>query len=68
MEHLNKDELERKSPEGVEKDYTHHQENPAPSEEAIVEKNEEGGGQAMKWIIPIALVILFIVYFIYRNY
>jgi hypothetical protein len=67
MEHLDKESLENKSPEGVERDYNHHKENPGPSEEAIVEKDEEGAGQAMKWIIPILLVILFIVYFIFRN-
>ncbi len=67
MNSLEKESLKNKSPEGVEEDYPHHQENPAAPVEAIVEKNEEGGGQAMKWIIPILLVILFVVYFIFRN-
>ena len=67
MEPTDKSEIERKSPEGVEDDYPHHKENPAPPEEAIVEKNENGAGPAMKWIIPICLVILFIVYLIVRE-
>lgn len=67
METTNKSEIERKSPEGVEQDYSHHQENPAPSEEAVVEKNENGAGLAMKWIIPICLIILLIVYLIVRE-
>lgn len=67
MNTQDKSELERKSPEGVEEDYNHHKEHPAPSEEAIKEKNEEGAGQAMKWIIPIVIAALFIVYFIIKQ-
>ena len=63
----NQEEEFRKSPEGIEHDYDKHQENPAPSEEAVKEKNDEGAGPAMKWIIPICLVILFIVYLIVRD-
>ncbi|MFC5284391.1 hypothetical protein [Pedobacter alpinus] len=62
----NREEENRKSPQGIEHDYNEHKENPGPSEEAVLEKNEKGAGQAMKWIIPIILVILFIVYMFMR--
>ncbi len=63
----NQSEEFRKSPQGIEHDYNKHKENPAPSEEAVTEKNNKGAGQAMKWIIPILLVVLFIVYLFVRK-
>nr|WP_294901221.1 hypothetical protein [uncultured Pedobacter sp.] len=63
----NQEDENRKSPEGIEHDYNKHQEHPAPSEEAVNEKNENGGGLALKWIIPICVVILFIIYFFVRK-
>ncbi len=63
----NQKEEIKKSPEGIEHDYNEHQQNPAPSEEAVNEKDENGGGQALKWIIPICVVVLFIVYFFMRK-
>ena len=63
----NREEEIRKSPEGIEHDYNKHQENPGPSEEAVNEKNENGGGLALKWIIPICLVVLLVVYLIMRE-
>ncbi|HET8830008.1 MAG TPA: hypothetical protein VFM79_11740 [Pelobium sp.] len=63
----NREEEIRKSPEGIEHDYNKHKENPGPSEEAVTEKNEEGGGLALKWIIPICLVVLLVVYLIMRE-
>jgi len=64
----NKSEENIKSPTGVEHDYEAHKENnPAPSKEAVFEKDEEGAGQTMKWIIPILIVLLFITYFIIRD-
>lgn len=63
----NQKEEIRKSPEGIEHDYNKHQENPGPSEEAVNERNDKGAGPAMKWIIPICLVVLFIIYMFVRN-
>jgi hypothetical protein len=64
----NKSEENKKSPTGVEHDYEAHKENnPAPSKEAVFEKDEKGAGQAMKWIIPILIVLLFITYFIIKD-
>ena len=63
----NKSEENLKSPTGVEHNYEAHIENPAAPEEAVFEKNEKGAGQAMKWIIPILIVLLFIVYFAIKS-
>ncbi len=69
MEQEKKDYLERKSPEGVEEDYNKNKENnPAPSKEAITEKNDKSAGLSITWILVICVVILFIVYFFVRNY
>ncbi len=57
----------RKSPEGIEHDYNKNKENPAPSEEAVTEKDENGGGLALKWVIPVCLVILLVVYLFMRK-
>lgn len=62
----NREEI-KQSPEGVEHDYNKHKENPAPSEEAVKEKNENGGGLALKWVIPICLIVLIIVYLVMRK-
>ena len=68
MKQEKKDHLEKKSPEGVEEDYNKNKENhPAPSEEAILEKNDKPAGLNITWIIVICVVILFIVYFVVRN-
>lgn len=47
----------------IETDYNAHIENPGPSIEAVVEEDKKGAGQMMKWIIPILVVIMFLVYF-----
>ena len=53
-----------KSTKPIEHDYPHHQNDPGPSPEAINERDEEGAGKAMKWIIPIIILILLLVYWI----
>ncbi|RKD18671.1 hypothetical protein BCY91_15160 [Pelobium manganitolerans] len=63
----NKEEEFRKSPEGIEHDYNENQQNPAPAEEAVTEKNDQSAGKTIHWIIPVCLVILFIVYLIVRK-
>ena len=51
----------------VERDYEAHKENPGPSP-TVNEPDNKGAGQAMKWIIPIIVIILLVVYFVYfRN-
>ena len=66
MENSEKDKLETRevnTNQPIEKDYEAHKGNPGPSLEAVVEKDEKGAGQMMKWIIPILVVIMFIIYF-----
>ena len=62
MEPREKEQLERKSPEGVEEDYPHHKEHPDAPKEAIIEENSKGGGQVLKWLIPLLVVILLLIY------
>ena len=51
----------------IETDYEAHKANPGPAP-TVNEPDNKGAGQAMKWIIPIVIVILLIVYFVYfRN-
>ncbi len=46
----------------IETDYAEHENNPGPAP-TVNEPDDKGAGQAMKWIIPIIIVILLIVYF-----
>ena len=51
----------------IETDYEAHKSNPGPAP-TVNEPDNKGAGQAMKWIIPIVVIILLIVYFVYfRN-
>lgn len=51
----------------IEKDYEAHQADPGPAP-TVNEPENDGAGPAMKWIIPIAIVVLLIVYFVFfRN-
>jgi hypothetical protein len=63
----NQEEEIRKSPEGIEHDYNKHQQNPAPSEEAVTEKNDKPAGKTIHWVIPICLIVLFIIYLFVRK-
>lgn len=51
----------------IEKDYEAHKADPGPAP-TVNEPENDGAGPAMKWIIPIAIVILLIIYFVFfRN-
>ncbi len=59
---------ETKKPVPVETDYEAHKENPGPAPTAVNEPDNKGAGVAMKWIIPIVVIILLVIYFMYfRN-
>ncbi len=61
-----KEEINKTSPP-VETDYAKHENNPGPAP-TVNEPDNQGAGQAMKWVIPIIFVVLLIVYFLYfRN-
>lgn len=70
MENINPKHSEdpNKPTKPVEHDYAAHERDPGPSPQAVKEENNEGAGPTMKWIIPIILVILFLVYwFVFRT-
>ncbi|WP_432711648.1 hypothetical protein [Pedobacter sp.] len=48
----------------IEHDYSAHENDPGPSPEAVNEDDKDGAGKAMKWIIPIVIILLFIIYWI----
>ena len=47
----------------IEHDYEAHKRDPGPAPQAVKEDNDKGAGPALKWIIPIVVIILFIIYF-----
>lgn len=56
-----------KSTPPVETNYEAHANNPGPAP-TVNEPDNKGAGQAMKWIIPIVLLILIVIYFVFfRN-
>lgn len=63
----NIDEQNKHTTTDVETDYEAHQENPKPAP-TVNEPDNKGAGQAMKWIIPIVVAILLVVWFVFfRN-
>jgi len=48
----------------VEHDYAKHENDPGPAPEAVFEDDKEGASKVMKWIIPVLIIILLIVYWI----
>lgn len=65
----NTDPTFRENPEGqpkpIEHDYPKHQADPGPSPEAVEEDNDKGAGPTMKWIIPILIIVLAVIYWIF---
>lgn len=54
-------------PVPVETNYEAHKANPGPAP-TVNEPDNKGAGVAMKWIIPVVVLILLAVYFLYfRN-
>lgn len=49
----------------IENDYPHHEEDPGVSPEAVFEENEEGAGQALKWILPTLVLVLIIAWLLF---
>lgn len=52
-------------PKPTEHDYAKHEQDPGPSPQAVKEENDKGAGPTMKWIIPIIIIILAILYWIF---
>lgn len=55
------------TPKPIETDYAKHEQDPGPSPQAVNEDNDKGAGQTMKWIIPIIVVIMLILWFLLRK-
>lgn len=53
-----------KRPKSIEHNYSAHENDPGPAPEAINEEDKDGAGKVMKWIIPIVILILFLIYWI----
>ncbi|MES2828908.1 MAG: hypothetical protein V4687_12155 [Bacteroidota bacterium] len=52
----------------IEHDYAKHEQDPGPSPQAVKESNDNGAGPVMKWIIPIIVVVLLVLWFVFfRN-
>jgi hypothetical protein len=56
------------SPKPIETDYSKHEQDPGPSPQAVNEENNKGAGPTMKWIIPILIIILAILYWIFFQH
>jgi len=55
------------SPMPIENDYEKHKENPGPPIEAVVEENENGAGKMLKYIIPILVLVLLFIWFLFKE-
>ncbi|MCZ4243904.1 hypothetical protein [Pedobacter punctiformis] len=55
------------APKPIEQDYEKHKDDPGPGKPAVTEKDENGAGLAMKWIIPILIIVGLIVWFAMRK-
>lgn len=53
-----------RTPKPIEHDYEAHHSDPGPAPEAVQEENNEGAGPTMKWIIPVIIIVLLLIYFI----
>jgi len=62
----NSDNLDQSTPP-VENNYSAHKENPLPAPTAVFEEDKKGAGQVLRWIIPVLVVILLIVWFFFKG-
>jgi hypothetical protein len=53
------------NPKPVEHDYPKHEQDPGPSPQAVNEKNNKGAGPALNWILPILVIALIIIYWLF---
>jgi hypothetical protein len=63
----NSDSNPKQNTTPVENNYSAHKENPAPAPEAVFEEDKRGAGQVLRWIIPVLVVILLIVWFFFKG-
>lgn len=66
-DNLNPVEDPKNTPPPIETNYEAHANNPGPAP-TVNEPDNKGAGQALKWIIPIVIIVLLIIYFVFfRN-
>ena len=64
------DSNSKNKPEGqpeIETNYEEHQQNPGPSKEAVVEEDKNGASKVLKWILPVLVILLLIVWFVIKG-
>lgn len=66
MENTHEQQNAEITPQAIETDYNKHQENPGPAPEAVFEHDDEGAGQALKWVLPPIILCLLIFWLIFK--
>lgn len=51
----------------IEDDYEAHQNHPGPSKEAVVEEDKNGASKVLKWIIPLLVIVLLILWYFFKD-
>jgi len=51
----------------IETDYEEHKDHPGPPIEAVEEKNENGAGKILQWIVPVLVIILLLIWLVIRK-
>lgn len=62
-----KTELEQNALKTIENDYELNKADPGPAEPAVTEKDKNGAGKALMWVIPIMVIALMIWWFLIRK-
>lgn len=62
-----REKLINESPQPIETNYEEHKENPGAPVEAVVEENKDGAGKMLKYIIPILVLVLLLIWFLFRE-
>ena len=55
------------TPQKIETDYEKHKQNPGPSEEAVEEKDKNGASKVLKWILPVLVITLLVIWLIVKE-
>ena len=68
MENNEHEELnEKHTPNPIETNYEANKANPGPAEEAVTEKNDKPAAKVQRWLLPLIIVILIVLWLILRK-
>ncbi len=69
MENIERQHMEsgQEAPKPIEQDYEQNKADPGPAKPAVTERDQNGAGQALKWILPILVIALLVWWFILRK-